>query len=249
MKNSTKFTLFIIGASLIIYGVYKWRVDSTSETSTEAETVVENMDDQESHVEKPVEPTETPANLPPASTDPVDQALIQQKFAAGLKTLGTCFNLSGDPGDKVAPNFQNLSSFVQKDMGDAISMSELWTNTDIELPNGEKRRIRIEMDYAGEESVTKRLKYFTLDAQGLQTPMPLSPEQSENASDAFIASLETDGQIFSKTRSVTAYYPNFSEMEFVEKDGHLVSVEILMGESGKFSCNNLDNNNASCQCH
>lgn len=250
MKNSSKFTLFVVSVLLISYGLYKWKVNP-SVASPDAPISNEAIDDQESHVEAPIAAaSEDSEALPtPSSTQPVDQDLIQSKFAAGLKALGTCFNLSGDPGQMLEPTFQNFNAFVRADMGEAISTSDLWVNTDILLANGEKRRIWIDIDYESGQKVTKSLRYFTVTNAGGTTPIPLSKEQSADATDTFIASLESDGKIISRSRSVTVYYPEFVEMQFVEKDSRLVSFEVLMGESGKFTCTNMNNNDISCKCH
>jgi hypothetical protein len=174
--------------------------------------------------------------------------ILHDNFNKALSGLQTCFkyqsSLTTPEGD---PSLENWKSALRPELGEVVLEAEDWTNTQIVLPNGEKRRIRIETEISEDNLVTKKLKYATVDAEDLPVPIPLPPEQSENPTETFIASLEKEGEVSLVERADRLYYSDGSEIMSVQRSNSVSEIEV--NKAGvSFHCWNLDKTNGQCEC-
>lgn len=174
--------------------------------------------------------------------------VVPKMFGQELQALGSCLQIHNSAGGEVEPTIANLNASIRSELGDMIAQADDWTNTHVILPNGEKRRIRIEIDSNGEESVVRRLKYFGVDKEDLPIPISLTPEQSVNPSDAFVASLERDGQVTMREKGVHGVYSQGSQIYFAERNGVLTDIE-LSRNGRTFKCMDLSKEASRCRCY
>lgn len=175
------------------------------------------------------------------------QVLRQKNFAEALKSLGSCLDIKNAASDMVEPTYDNLLSSLQSEFGEAVVNNEDWNNTDIQTASGEIHRINIETDYSGNSSVGRKVRYYRLQ-EGKPALIPLDKEQSENPSEAFIASLESEGRIVNKERSVRSFFGNGEEATYREKGGQIIELEVSKRFGKKFMCTNLSQEKPHCQC-
>lgn len=187
-------------------------------------------------------------SLAGAGENKVDESVIQAQFLEALKGLGTCLDIknSVDPQQGEA-KLDNLINSVRNEIGDPVIRSEDWSNTHIILPNGEQRRIRIEMEYDANDRIIKRLKYYSLDKENLPVPIQLNDESTLDPQDTFIASLEKEGQVFLREKGERIYFQNGEELIFTQKNERLSDVEA--NRNGRtFKCIGLETGKSSCSC-
>ncbi|HWU42086.1 MAG TPA: hypothetical protein VN132_01570, partial [Bdellovibrio sp.] len=109
-------------------------------------------------------------------------------------------------------------------------------------------RIFIQNIPVGGAETNRVLKYSTINANGSQTEIPISKEQSQNPTDTLIASLEGDGQITSKSMARKIYFQNGDDMSVVERNGHIYSFE-LAHDQKLFKCSGVDAaSSINCSC-
>lgn len=240
-RNSKLFISMIVGVILIV-GILMLAKSKKSEPSlpflppSSASSVPENRG---SSVTQEAVPAN---NVTPRSEQAADRNISTQ-----LKALGTCLGLKNTVSDQAEPTFVEINSSLKSEFGDVITQNEEWSNTHVLLPNGEQRRIRIEVDSNGEESSVRRLKYYGVDKEDLPVPIALPKEQTENPTAAFISGLEGEGKVTMTEKAMHAYYPNGQEVLYTERNG-LVS-ELEISKNGKsFKCSRLADINAICKC-
>ena len=173
---------------------------------------------------------------------------LQETFDEALKGAQTCFhfqnNLQGIDGDFSLEAWKNA---LHSELGEVVLEAEDWTNTHLTLPNGEKRRIRIESEVGEDNRITKKLKYAGVDKDDLPVPINLPADQVTDPTDTMIASLEKEGQITLVEKAQRFYYSDGSEIMSVQRNNIVSEVEInKAGQS--FHCWNLDKSNHQCDC-
>ncbi len=177
----------------------------------------------------------------------VDPSLVQAQFMEALKTLGTCLDIKNAiDTEQKEPRLENLVASVRNEIGDPVIRSEDWSNTLVTLPNGEQRRIRIEMEYDADDRIVKRLKYYKAEKDNL-IPIPLDNSNSTDPQDSFIASLEGEGKVAIREKGSRMYFQNGEEIVFVEKNDQIADIE--MNRNGRtFKCVGLDSGRSTCSC-
>ncbi|MCX7977721.1 MAG: hypothetical protein N2578_01825 [Bdellovibrionaceae bacterium] len=178
--------------------------------------------------------------LPPSSEQAPD-------FVPKLEAMGKCLNFQPSTAGSSEPTLDNLLLAVKPEFNAPIIQSEDWSNTHIVLPNGEKRRIRIELEWT-DERVFRRLSYFGVDKEDLPVKIPLPKEQSEDPSDTLIASLEGEGQVVLRERRLRLYFVEGEELIVTERNGRISELELTRGVK-VFRCLHLNNSLANCACN
>ncbi|MBX2988476.1 MAG: hypothetical protein KF802_11330 [Bdellovibrionaceae bacterium] len=225
--------------------------DSPLPAAEEQETVTETQEEMGEAQPAPVTADPAAGANPDALAEPsaiVDEDLIQARFAGALTAAGTClgFNVPS-PGDRVAPTLENWVSSVKPELGEVVLQTEDWSTADLTTPGGEKRRLRIEMDYSGEDRIVRRVKYFRVGEDESLEPIPLDDQNSADPSETFLASLESDGQITRRERSERIYFPSGEEIVVTERDGRVYELDMTRG--GKtFRCKPDDPSPDACRC-
>lgn len=250
MNRNTKVILSLVAVLLI--GFLAIRGCRSTPKTESAETEATDESAEQTQLGTPVlEATATPPeNQVPVVTEtvPEDRQAVAQKFAVEMKKLKDCFSMVPSGEDSMDPTLENLDSVARAEMGEVVARNEDWSASFIETPSGEKRMIRSEIDYSSEEASGRKLKYFIIGADGLLTAIPIPPEQASDPSEAFIASLETEGKVTTRERNTRAYYANGGEANYLEKDGALIDLE-LMYNGKTFQCRNLQSISGNCRCH
>jgi hypothetical protein len=231
---------------LIVAGAALWAALVFLKSKTGNETVLEN----------PVASTEslpaqnqsgTPAPALAASNPTSRTPVANVVFGPHLREIGQCLQISNGLNDTAKPTFDDLQTSLQPAMGELLGSASDWKNIHVTLPNGEKRRIRIEIEGSGEEAVRRHLQYFSVDTEDLPVPIPLPKEQSTNPSDTFLAGLEKEGQVTLREEARRGVYDNGAELFYVERNGTLSEIE--MGYNGKsVRCQDLDTTQGNCRC-
>ncbi|MBO9667192.1 MAG: hypothetical protein J7501_10310 [Bdellovibrio sp.] len=183
--------------------------------------------------------------LPTKMEDPERFAMLQKSF----KDLGACLAVQTGPfGQNDDINFESLNTVVAPDLGEVVTQQEKWSTTDIKTNAGEIRRIFIENTNDPDMPVARVLKYYSLIPTGGQKELPLAREQSLNPSDTLIASLESDGQLVSKSIARTVLYQNGDDLNVVERNGKIYSFT-LSHEGKTFNCTGVDSSKTlKCVC-
>lgn len=174
--------------------------------------------------------------------------VLDRNFAHRLVDLGKCLDIQADViEDKVPPTVDNLVNSIKRDLGESVVQTEDWSNTQILLPDGEKRNIRIEVDFNSDEKISRRLKYYSVQEDQVTKSIPLPEDQIVEPSDSFVASLEKDGQIVSVEKAQRIYFANGEELSILEKNNMISSAEL--SRNGKsFKCTDLDTETGNCRC-
>lgn len=189
--------------------------------------------------------TDSAGFLPTKMEDPERYGLLQKNF----KELGNCLHIEvGTLDQNEDVNFETLNEIVAPELGQVVHQEEEWTSTDIKTSSGEVRRIFIQNSGADTGSITRHLKYYAMAPQGGQKELPVSKEQAVNPSDTLIASLESDGQLVTKSTARKFFYQNGDDLNVVEKNGQIYSFG-LGHEGAFFSCQGVDSaKTISCTC-
>jgi hypothetical protein len=177
----------------------------------------------------------------------VDLEAVKARFSKALNEVGPCLGLNSAVGDQVLDaTVDNWVGSMKPDLGEPVLQTEDWSNTELQVGD-EKRRLRVEMDYSGEDRIVRRLRYDRVNADGTFEPIPLTTEQSEDPNETFLASLESDGQVVRRERAQRIYFAGGEEVVVTERDGHVA--ELDMSRNGKtYRCRMEDPSPDACRC-
>jgi hypothetical protein len=256
LKDKLNIVLIGILVFLALYGISDWR---SHRAKLEIEEAQENTEPEQVQVlDKSLEQatSEQSQQLDVEAVEKGDgQALnrlsdaqIQEKFSKAVSDASTCLALKAGQGfaSTMEPTLDNWLTLVKQDLGDQVLQTEDWSTINLVTGSGEKRKIRIEMDYSGNDRIVRRLKYYRGD-EGKLEQIPLSAEQTEDPSETFIASLESDGQISSREVAQRIYFSGGEEILVTEKNSKIS--ELTMSRNGRtFQCSLFDPNPQSCRC-
>lgn len=249
MSRSFKFTISIVLTALVAVVLFQYLRKPAVKTDASAEN--ETIEATQEEMAEPTNPVDAvQAQEAPVQTTPVaiDLAEVSRKFAADMRGLEACFGMPAGSEPSIEPRFENLDSALRSDMGEVVARNEEWSSSYIETPAGEKRLIRTEMNFDGDESSSRRLKYFSVNEDGMLTEIPISQEQTNDPSEALLASLETEGKVTLREKNMRLYYTNGAEVSYLEKDGLLSELEVnFNGKS--FRCRKIEDLRGQCRCY
>lgn len=235
----------------IVSGIFWLRTDHSKASPEDNEEIVESIEDTgadtrlEENLTAKMESSPAPEKK---KTDAVDLNKASEFFGQSMKPLATCLSLNSmNTPERLDPSVESLISAVKSDLGDPILRSEDWVTWSLRA-GSEERRIRIETDYSDSDQTTRHLLYFKLDAQGQPNLIPLPSEQTKNPSEAFIASLQKDGEVYEEEKGQRAYFDNGQELVITEKNGKIDDLEFSNGAK-TFRCAGILTASPSCKCY
>lgn len=240
MSKNQKLLLVLVILGAALWAALRFSAQNTESTSVETSPAAD----------MPLPAHSGAASLPtvPTTANPVHETNVSLPLLGPhLRKIGECLGIKNTLNDSAELSFDAFNESVKNELGDLVSREFDWKNVHTVLPNGEKRRIRMEVEAKSEEVSGIRLKYFGVDAEDLPVPLPLPEEQSWNPSEALIASLEGEGQVTLREEAHRGLYTKGSELYYVERNGALSELELIHhGKSVK--CQNLQSAQGSCNC-
>lgn len=246
--NDSKVSLFL-PVVLVLVGILWWSPWKKQELTEPSPSVeVETTANTEGANTLPETPKEEVAVAEPTEPLVETKKKQQENFVEALKGIGTCLDIRNTiDSDEQDPKIEFLISSLRSEWGEPTVKTEDWSNTNLTLPNGEERRIRLEIDFDSADRIVKRLKYFSLDKDKMPVPLDLPPEQVFDPSEEFLASLESEGQVTLKQKSLRYYFQDGEEIILIERNGLISDLEV--NKDGRyFKCKGLDSQQLSCQC-
>jgi hypothetical protein len=246
MKKNTALILGILVLAIFIFSFLHYTKKKSSNESDQNNAAEETLAANANPSDEAAKPAATPQTTASAGFLPTSQENTNRfdAFKKSFEEMGKCLNISVKPADKQADmNFEALNSAVASDLGEAVATNEDWNSTEIKTPSGESRKIIIMMAQSEGPEPTRYMRYTSIGGNGEEKELPLTAEQRTNPSDTLVASLESDGEVTARSVAKKVYYQNGDEMSYTEKNGHLISFELI--HDGKtFRCSEI----GSCQC-
>ncbi|MGE5085649.1 MAG: hypothetical protein ACM3MG_05065 [Bacillota bacterium] len=181
----------------------------------------------------------------PQPTPPPETAL--PLLGPHLRKIGDCLQIKNSLNDDASLSFTSLVDSMRGELGDLVTDQTDWKNVHITLPNGQKRRLRIEVEAMGEESSGLRLRYFGVDKDDLPIPIPLTDAQSKNPSEEYITSLENQGKVTLREEARRGLFSKGAEVYHTERNGFLSELELSYDGKG-VKCQDLQGSHGTCNC-
>jgi hypothetical protein len=173
---------------------------------------------------------------------------IQKVFARNLQAMGACLETQNSvPGEELEPSLRTLVDSVRGEWGESVITTEDWMQIEMETPEGEKRRIRVEMDFDSETQVQRKLKYTAIDQAGQTRPIEVAEDQAVEPSESLIASLESGNKILMREKFERVYFQNGEEIVARQANGFLTDIEINR-RNKSFKCSQVNQEASTCQC-
>jgi hypothetical protein len=249
-QNSVLIILIsIIGVTLWLWSPFSKKKPPTSQ-SEESEEIVGDPSSGD-----PVS-SETPEPMAAATTmgKPVSlqaegpSEKVRLNYAQKLRDLGTCLETRNSvPGDELEPSLQVLIDSVRGEWGESVINTEDWMQVEMQTPEGERRRLRVEMDFDNETQVQRKLKFMSVAQDGQTATIPISEDQAIEPSESLIASLESGNKILVREKFERIYFQNGEEIVARQKDGFISELEVNKGPK-TFKCLKLNEEESDCKC-
>lgn len=164
-----------------------------------------------------------------------------------LRKIGDCLNVKNSLNNDADLSFTSLVDSMRGELGDLVTDKTDWKNVHITLPNGDKRRLRVEVEAIGEESSDLRLRYFGVDKEDLPVPIPLTDAQSKKPSEEYITSIENQGKVTLREEARRGVFSKGAEIYHTERNGFLSELEISYDGKG-VKCQDLQSHRGTCNC-
>ena len=185
------------------------------------------------------------ASQPAATQDQIEE--VQKSFSTHLRQLAQCLSVNiAVNQEKIDPHFDNLVVSLNPAFGNVLVKMDDWTQWDVEMQDGSKRRIRTETEYLENNIPTKRAQLYKLNQQGMPEMQTLGDDQV-NPTDEYLESLRGDGRTYVDEKASRSYYAEGEELVVVERNGKVQSFSMSKGEK-TFSCSETDSLTSNCQC-
>lgn len=181
-----------------------------------------------------------------AEQDDSYNELLSNNFSKYLEQMGRCLDIKNIVYLEL-PTLQSLNTSLKPEMGELDEVSTEWFNTHVNLPSGEQRRIRIEVEGRGEESSHRILKYYGLDKEGLPISIDVPSDQKYNPSANYINQLEQEGAVVMREKAARAVFSGGGDIYYVERNGLLKDVEVTFKDRS-FKCSGMESLSATCAC-
>lgn len=171
----------------------------------------------------------------------------QKVFQQILNDLADCLDIKYSTGSDSAPlSIESLIAQVASDLGPATIKGDRFMNWHLQMSDGSEKRLRLEINEDEEGVQYKELKYFSVDGEGLPTPLPLTKEQSENPTDDFIQQMLKSGEVLYKEKAGYLAFSGGEHVEYFERNGVLSELEFQKNDR-YYRCQGLKSRD-SCQC-
>lgn len=259
MSSSNRFGYFLVIAVLAFTGYFYFNpkrpavaasIEAADDGSDEAKKLILSESDLKKNLVsadgelKIAKASETKLESP---SEPAPQK-IRKYFADSIRNMNQCLEFKATYSEEFAePTLANLEESIRNEIGEVSVRTEDWSNTIVRLSSGEERRIRIETDLTGDSSVVRRLRYYSVNKDGLPVAIKLPKEQTEDPSEALVASLTGEGTLISEESSKRAYFQTGEELIYLERNGKVSEYELTKGTK-TFKCMALEGEKASCKC-
>ncbi len=225
----------LIGVALHFFGAPKQASEPKIPTAAEAVPAVDVSPTPAFNVAAPTpQPTPSPEGPIPL-------------LGPQLRKIGDCLQIHNSLDDKADLNFHSLQDSLRGELGDLLATDIDWQNVHFTLPNGEKRRLRIEIEGTGEEGSARVLKLYGVDKEDLPIPIPLTEAQSKNPSTEYIASIENQGQVTLREAASHGVFSKGADLFYTERNGFLSDLEISYEGKG-VKCQDLQSSHGNCNC-
>ncbi|MFS4460214.1 hypothetical protein [Bdellovibrio sp. HCB2-146] len=174
-------------------------------------------------------PSHELAQTPSTENDP---GALAVPFENRLQEIADCLKIKpGKPDeDSTDMDFFSLNSALAEKFGGYRDEDDLWASTELKTPSGEHRRLLIDF-----REGQPALRYVVVQPDGSQKNIELTPEQSNEPSEALIASLESDGQVTGRARARVVNYAYGQQLTLQEIDGKIYSYKLSQGDK-VYSC-------------
>lgn len=194
----------------------------------------------------PGEPSHEASGFLPTSTENPDAF---RKYQTTFREMATCLNMEmNEFSSNQQMSYETFHKVISPDLGDVVTTSTEWTSTDIQMANGEVRRIHVEYGPDVDGPPKRTLKYYSIAKNGAQKEISLSNDQTYNPTDTFIAGLEADGKTVGMSLARKIFYQNGDDLLLVERNGKILSFE-LPHDGATYTCNNFDSiAKMTCRC-
>jgi hypothetical protein len=233
---------------VLIFGFRYWKTPKAAQATeaTPTETTIVHMNDtmtvQNESTGKTTLPTTTTKKIE-SSAEPVFQADEKTILTSRIKSFTTCFGIPmPDIQDDAKNDYESLSEALSQKLGDVNSEVEDWSSVDLVTDKNENRRIVVENRF-GPMGFHRIAHYYSIADNGAMTELPLSNDQAQGPSETFLATLESDGQVSSRTKSRRINYDGI-EMIVEEKDGKIDALKFASLNGKSFHCDS----ETSCTC-
>lgn len=140
-------------------------------------------------------------------------------------------------------NLEALHGLMGGHLGEIRALETEWQALDVQLPNGEKRRLTIEMDSS---SQTQKARYFSYKTEGFEE-VPLTEAQKNLSPEDLVTQVESEGEVKGRFQSQGIRYQSKATLRATERDGSLYSF-VLVRQGRVFTCVDLDQENLNCRC-
>ncbi len=248
-KNFILLVVGVVGLAILLYFVSPLSRDESQNPEPVAAEVVDEATPVE-EISPPAEANQAPPANPTENANPPTAANgeVMKIFAEKLRDLGTCLETQNNvPGDELEPNLQTVVDSVRGEWGESVINTEDWMQIEMETPDGEKRRLRVEMDFDSDTQVQRKLRFMAVGKDGQTTPIPVPEDQAVEPSDSLIASLEAGNKVVVREKFERIYFQNGEEIVARQKDGQITELEINKGAKS-FKCAKMNEPTAECQC-
>jgi hypothetical protein len=169
------------------------------------------------------------------------------QFDETLDRLAACFQFPELETTDLPPvQIESLIQRVQETLGPVSHQADRWMSWHLKTRDGKERRLRLEITETDDGKMRRELHYFTVDHDGVPTPMDLPDDKTLNPTDEVIGQLLKEGEVFYKEKANVAFFSNNDRVEYLERNGELAEIEVFHKEH-QFRCSNIKVPE-SCQC-
>lgn len=171
----------------------------------------------------------------------------QKAFVDVFTDMTDCLGIKSAAYSERDPvQIEEVLSQLQSDLGAPKFNSDLWMNWHLRTREGKEKRIRLEVSSASDMPMTRELRYFVVDREGILQPVDLEDSKAMNPSDETLNQMLKEGEVFLKERAGFYTFAHGERIEYVEKNGELSEIEMVRGES-IFKCSDVSARE-NCRC-
>ncbi len=185
------------------------------------------------------------AKLKPSAED--NEKSQKERFQWALAEMSKCIGVQTVVDDKLEPSLSDLESTLLTQWGGYAANSEDWAGFEQEMPDGSRRRLKIETDYDFGYPPIKKLKVYSQRGDNPEIAIDIPKEHAESPTDGILDSYKAEGKIISQDLGGRAYFKDGQEVTYVTKNGKFSQLEIETA-SKSFRCSQMQTKDMACAC-